>query len=94
MLGWLEYLIRAWSIGSVIPYVFVIISLFPVRPRESVTVTKYLVRVSATSSSLEIILSSSIKVLFALALVLFKMKGFVVFQNFLLTVILEISKFL
>ena len=32
MLGRLEYLIRDWSIGSVVPSVLLIISLFSVRP--------------------------------------------------------------
>ena len=88
MLRWLEYLIRAWTIGSVIPSVPAIISLFSVRPRESVTVTKY----DYLSFSNFLVLKNYPFILnqsnFALALFLFEMKGFTVFQNFLLSVFL------
>ena len=56
-------------------------------PSESVTVTKNSFIVSATSTSLEIIVSSSIKTILLFVY-------FTVFQNFLLSVTSEMSRLL
>ena len=63
-------------------------------PRESVTVTQNSFIVSATSTSLEIIVSSSIKTILLFVCNLSEKKGFTVFQNFLLSVTSEMSRLL
>ena len=63
-------------------------------PRASVTVTKNSFIVSATSTSLEMMVSSPIKTILLLDCNLSEKKGFTVFQNFLLSVISEMSRLL
>ena len=63
-------------------------------PRESVTVTKNSFIVSATSTSLEMMVSSSIKTILLSDCNLSEKKGFTVFQNFLLSVTNEVSRLL
>ena len=63
-------------------------------PRDSVTVTKNSFIVFATSTSLEIMVSSLIKTTSFLNYDLSEKKGFTVFQNFLLSVTSEVSTLL
>ena len=58
----------------------------------TVTETKDSFMVSATSSSLEMIVSSSIKTILFLDCSLSEKRGFTVFQNFLLSVTSEMSR--
>ena len=73
-------------------------SIFVIRvslmPRESVAVMKNSFIVSATSTSLEMMVSSSMKTILLLDCNLSEKKGFTVFQNFLLSVISEMSRLL
>ena len=63
-------------------------------PRQPVTVRKNSFIVSATSTSLEIIVSSSIRTIILFGCNLSEKKGLTVFQNFLLSVTSEMSRLL
>ena len=91
ILGCLENLNNILSIGSLISSEGRIISSLSTIPRESVIVTKKLLKVSATSDSFDTIFPSSINVMRDVAELLSEIKGLTVFQNFLLSVTSEIS---
>ena len=63
-------------------------------PRESVTVIKNSLIVSATSTLLEIMVSPSIKTTLSFDYNLSEKKGFTIFQNFLSSVTSEMSRLL